>query len=561
MKRTHKTGSSQKPLVPLVDQDLMKWVLREIGSIRGYNFDQSYLGLEDVNLDFTDLRSYSFTSQNRALVSKNVHLGYKLDTKAAAIEQHHIDEARCAVYNELLLQGHQAKLVSKVNARVKSLLRNFWKYFDDAPVRFGPGVALLDGDTKQSGYTPSKLENPCATLKLYEYMRRSELWGDNPFMFAWFTRPGNNVSIQKQSTEVFFTVPKDCKTDRGCAKQPSVNMTVQLQIGYALRMCLQEVGILIEPYKCGSLTVPNQADYHKSILPDQWEKLATIDLKSASNTISRELVRLVFPGRIYNLMDAARCSSIDIDGEVIPLERFSAMGNGFTFEAESLLFYAVTDVAINSDGNRNGRFRSGSCSVFGDDIIVDVADFKPACDALTSLGFEINLKKSFGDGPFRESCGMDVYQGIPCRPVFLKDFTGPLGFVSLHNLIVKLSKLGDGYDISYRRLLLQLRAKAPRIPCGPCGEDDDTYFHDPQFTDYQHLTFRVGNITITDRNQLVHRALRVKTKRVKPCDDHYFVWMWMALGLDSEGYGLRGQTSVRGVRLKKSERITPSPWV
>lgn len=558
MSNHNKNGSNRKPLVPLVDKKLMGWVLTELSAIRGFDFSSAYSTGEDVALDFGSLGDYLYTSQNRALVSKNNHLGYEFDTRAAAIEQHHIDEARCAVYNELFLQGHAQKEVKLVNARLKRLLRNFWKYFAEAPVRFGPGVALLDAESKRSGYTPDKLENPCSTLKLYEYMRRSELWGENPFFFAWLTRPGNNVSILRESTEEFFTVPKDCKTDRGCAKQPSVNMAVQLQIGYALRMCLREVGILIEPEIIGSLNIPNQADYHKSLLPEMWERVATIDLKSASNTISRELVRLVVPNGIFQLLDAARCSSVCIDGEIHHLERFSAMGNGFTFELESLLFYAITSTAC---GSKVGAFRSGVCTVFGDDIIVDVEDFHLACNMLKTFGFEINLKKSFGSGPFRESCGMDVYNGTPCRPVFLKDFTGPLGYVTLHNLIVRLSKVGDGYDSSYRRLITQLRTKAPRVPLGPVTEDDDTYFQEPTFDDYQPLSFKVGNAVIVDRNQYVHKALRLKTKRVRPLDDHFYVYMWIALGLDSEGYGIRGQTMVRGLRFKKSERITPSPWV
>lgn len=545
----------KRSMVPVVDQKLMKWILQELGQVRGYDFDPCFLEGKSVDVDWTGLGSYTHTSQNKALVSKNAHLGYLSDTRSAAIVQHHIDEARCAVYNELLMEP--PGFIGEVSKLIARILSNFWRYFADAPVRFGPGVALLDAATKRSGYTPDKLENPCSTLKLYEFMRRSELWGENPFFFAWMTRPGNNVSVLRESVEEFFTVPKDCTTDRGCSKQPSVNMTVQLQVGYAIRMCLREAGILIESEALGAISIENQASYHRELLPKMWEKIATIDLKSASNTISKELVRLLLPSKVYNLLDAARCSSICIDEQVYELERFSAMGNGFTFELESLIFYAIATLS----GGSVRHFRSGNCSVFGDDILVPIDAFQNTIKNLELCGFEINKSKSFGSGPFRESCGMDVFNGVPCRPVYLKDFTGPLGFVSLHNLIVKLAKVGNGYDVSYRRLLMQMRAKAPLVPIGPVADGDDTYFHEPTFDKFLPLTFKAGNVVITDRNQWGHKAIRLRQRSVPPHSDHYFVYMWMALGFDSQGYGIRDAISIRGLRFKKSERIMPSPWV
>lgn len=180
--------NAQKPqkgpsIVPVVDNRLMGWVLSELSAIRKSDF------LDD--LDFSSFDRYIYTAQNRALVRKNAHLDGAADTRLAAIEQHHIDEMRCATYNEILLSpGKHRELQAQVRVRIKDILRNFWRYFDEAPTRFGPGVALLDAASKSSGYTPAKLENPCSTLKLYEYMRTSELWSNDPFFFAWFTRPG-----------------------------------------------------------------------------------------------------------------------------------------------------------------------------------------------------------------------------------------------------------------------------------------------------------------------------------------------------------------------------------
>jgi len=60
--------------------------------------------------------------------------------------------------------------------------------------------------------------------------------------------------------------------------------------------------------------------------------LATIDLSSASDTVSYALVMSLLPSGWFDLLDLFRSECVEVPGGVIELEKFSSMGNAYTFE-------------------------------------------------------------------------------------------------------------------------------------------------------------------------------------------------------------------------------------
>jgi hypothetical protein len=60
--------------------------------------------------------------------------------------------------------------------------------------------------------------------------------------------------------------------------------------------------------------------------------------------------------------------------------------------------------------------------VYGDDIIVPSLFYEEAVNGLQRIGLIVNLSKSFADGPFRESCGGEYYNGIDVTPVRVRKF-------------------------------------------------------------------------------------------------------------------------------------------
>ena len=157
--------------------------------------------------------------------------------------------------------------------------------------------------------------------------------------------------------------------------------------------------------------------------------LATIDLSSASDSISTQLVVRLLPVEWYAWLDGLRCKRILIDDHWHEVEMFSSMGNGFTFELESLLFYALSVASVEAKrgircklSHQRPTERDGwrTVSVYGDDIIVHRSMYPVLRTVLSYVGFIVNAKKSHTSGPIRESCGKHFYRGLDVTPFYVR---------------------------------------------------------------------------------------------------------------------------------------------
>lgn len=205
----------------------------------------------------------------------------------------------------------------------------------------------------------------------------------------------------------FTTVPKTVDCDRPICIEPMGNMLLQKAYGSAIRKKLSVYG----------LDINTGAERHR-VLVSQAQKLrlSTLDLSSASDTISHEIVRLILPPNWFNSLNRLRCSETQLpDGNYIINEKFSSMGNGFTFELETLLFYCLCLAVREVHGKKDNII-----SVFGDDIIISRSISKNISAVLKDCGFLLNHEKSFFTGSFFESCGHDYFDGISVRPVYIK---------------------------------------------------------------------------------------------------------------------------------------------
>jgi hypothetical protein len=203
-------------------------------------------------------------------------------------------------------------------------------------------------------------------------------------------------------------VPKTAKTDRSICIEPTLNSFFQKGIGNALSKRLTWHGLDLSKQQAR-----NAFFARKGALEDSY---ATIDLSSASDTISWELVYNVLPKDWFDLLDAFRSPYTKLpDGSFMENEKFSSMGNAYTFELESLIFFSLVRVMKKRHG-----LDTDTVMTFGDDIIVPSSYAEETIQALESCGFVINKTKSFLSGPFRESCGKDYYLGSNVRPYFIK---------------------------------------------------------------------------------------------------------------------------------------------
>lgn len=204
---------------------------------------------------------------------------------------------------------------------------------------------------------------------------------------------------------VLFTVPKKSDIDRVAAKEPDLNMFIQKGVGAHFRKCLRRNKINL-----------NDQGINRSLAREGalTGKLATLDLASASDSVTRELVFQLLPVTWFTLLDSIRSQVTVIDGVEHRNEMFSSMGNGFTFELESLIFWAIVKAVAYFRGV------SGPLSVYGDDIICSADIAEDVSFALNYLGFQVNPDKSFISGPIRESCGGHYYDGLDITPFYLR---------------------------------------------------------------------------------------------------------------------------------------------
>lgn len=212
----------------------------------------------------------------------------------------------------------------------------------------------------------------------------------------------------------YFTVPKTADTLRGAAKEPELNMLCQKAIGNMIRSRLKRVRIDLDDQSynqylagCGSRT----------------GALATIDLEAASDSVALRLVRDLLPPDWYRFIAMTRSEQILLpDGTLHTLEKVSSMGNGFTFELESLIFWALTSSVVDLSGIQDRRI-----GVYGDDIICHHACANDLINVLAYCGFSCNNEKTWVDGPFRESCGKHYFFGSDVTPFNIKEDLNELG--------------------------------------------------------------------------------------------------------------------------------------
>jgi len=207
------------------------------------------------------------------------------------------------------------------------------------------------------------------------------------------------------------TVPKNAKTDRSICIEPDLNMYFQKGIGKVIRRRLQRWGLLKPTAQQYNAELARQGSANG--------RLATIDLSSASDSVSMEIVRLLLPPDWVSALELARSPfTVLPSGEVKLLRKISSMGNGFTFELETLIFYALCSAVIDLLSSKE---MDRQCTVFGDDIIIS-SDLVPVLtEVLSFFGFVVNPKKSFSTGPFRESCGKHYFAGIDVTPFYVRD--------------------------------------------------------------------------------------------------------------------------------------------
>lgn len=286
--------------------------------------------------------------------------------------------------------------------------------------RAGPGASV--GARGNDFYT-KMFSSPltCTSLHLYEIYRRHfedvhPLWNS-----AEVCRRSQYGGPQVVSGSRLAFVPKTNEISRTICVEPSLNMFFQLGFGINIQERLKS---------CFGIDIQSQPIVNRELarLGSIDGSFATIDLSSASDSLSLGMLKNLLPRDFFAWLMELRSPSVTVGGVEHKLEMVSTMGNGFTFPLQTMLFSALVSAAFRHHGIVPKRSKVvdgeivelGNWSVFGDDIIVPTAIVRTVLLLLRRFGFQINEHKTHVEGPFRESCGYDYFRGHNVRPVFIR---------------------------------------------------------------------------------------------------------------------------------------------
>lgn len=398
---------------------------RDYGTLCSYEPDYADLSAEDAR-NIRQALGF-FTKRSDASIpgvdKRKVAQAKFMEAEALCLDTNRrIRQSRAGEYrfspDVAVVQYHAQRLIAEILGRVPlmSELR---------PV-FGPGATTTT--TRRDASPRSKLGGALACSEELRPIARcclAELQG-------WVKDPNlaeRNLAVMPGKLSF---VPKSAKTDRTVLVEPVLNGMFQMALGRHIADRLRRRGVDITDQ------TRNQT---LAWLGSVNGALATLDLSSASDTIAKELVYDLLPIDWAHHLSRFRTGTAKLPGgQLLRLEKFSSMGNGFTFPLETLIFYAIAwGACMVTHAWREVDFLA-SLSVYGDDIIVPTKSYALLVESLQALGFIPNKDKSFSSGPFRESCGKDYFSGIDIRPFYLKGpLSGELVFV-LHNYYVRTGR-------------------------------------------------------------------------------------------------------------------------
>lgn len=364
-------------------------------------------------------------------LSKSDFLDTSFDVEMVALKKFRDCEIICRATNARMyqldsdVQGTEttldyARLISIARNKIAAVLGTFEPSEFIETVNWGPGATVQLNRTQRLAYDKFRLEGGMSQCCLDFWT--PELW-DSAFP-RW--KPKRNVQ-----TAYLHTVAKNSKTNRCIIIEPGINTFLQKGLGGMIKRRLARIGIRID----------KQAEYHRKLVPmmsiDGDD--ATVDFSSASDCGARELVRRLLPPDWFAVLDAHRSHVVELtDGSFLRLEKFSSMGNGFTFELETLIFWALA---------RSVCERHENVSVYGDDVILPSSRLGSFRDLALFCGFNLNLSKSFAEGYFRESCGAHAMFGLDAEPLYLRSRIG--GTLDIFKVANQLRRLGSRLHSNY----------------------------------------------------------------------------------------------------------------
>lgn len=358
--------------------------------------------------------------------------------------------------------------------------------------RFGPGAS--SGTKGTSVYEKVSGELRASS----DYLARcytSDMLAQSPSDRAELARVERHGPVTVQPHGDLQCVPKKADISRTISIEPAVNTYYQLGAMELLNRALR---------KHTGIDLPTQQGRNRQLacVASATGEFFTLDLSSASDSISLELLNALWPRRTRDWLKVLRTPQVCLpDNRIITLGMVGTMGNGTIFTVQTATFCAllwgVYDVlGIKRDNPRDhasALYRKlGNFAVNGDDIIGRAEAYDLMTRVLIACGFEVNTQKSFCATGFNESCGGDYYHGNPVRGVYVKRLVQLEDIYSAFNRLARWSA-EHGVALTGSLQYLYDSVKVSKRNHVPPSDDDECGFHMPcpKSGDRYICTFRV----------------------------------------------------------------------
>jgi len=220
-------------------------------------------------------------------------------------------------------------------------------------------------------------------------------------------------------------VPKTLKGPRIIAIEPVCMQYAQQALRSYLYTRIESVGPA-----AGHVNFTDQSvNQRLALIASREHHLATVDLSEASDRVPLSLAVRMFDGSpdLKDAILACRSTRAKLpDGRIIDgLAKFASMGSALCFPVESMYFYTICIATLIREQNLPFTFKSVlQCSenvfVYGDDILIPREHARIICDDLQKYMCKVNMNKTYWNGYFRESCGIDAFDGQEVTATYVR---------------------------------------------------------------------------------------------------------------------------------------------
>jgi hypothetical protein len=233
------------------------------------------------------------------------------------------------------------------------------------------------------------------------------------------------VGADQECPSKVTLVPKTLKSPRIIALEPAC-------MQYSQQAVLSILVNRIESYwlTAGHVNFTDQTvNQRKAVMSSFDRRYVTIDLSDASDRVPSGYALQMFSSNpdLKDAIESCRSTQARLpDGRIVRLRKFASMGSALCFPVEAMYFYTLCVMASLRVHNlpvsqRNIYICSRGIYVYGDDIVVPKYIADAVLSSLRKYNCKPNASKTFVNGNFRESCGVDAFKGVEITPTYLNE--------------------------------------------------------------------------------------------------------------------------------------------